>query len=608
MAAVAVLAVAPSGQAPPAFRSGVDLVRVDVSVLGREGRPVTGLTARDFVVRDNGRERPIVAFSTVEVPEADASLIAWRREVRPDVATNDLTARRLVVIVLDTATGRVEPVLAARTRAIASDIVDALGPADLAAVVFTAGAGTENFTDDRARLRRAIAGFTVMPASEASGACPSRRCVVSTLARLSAALAAVPDRRKTVFYVSTSGVGGAESASLDAVLRQASLSNVTIYAIDPGGLADMARAGASPDPAAAMRTLGARQDALRALADRTGGRALVNSNDATSLIRTWLRESSHYYVLGFEADRAAGPTGERRIAVTVNRPDVDVRARRGYFLDPRPLAAPVAIGGAQLDLREAVLAPLPLATVALGVSAAAIASPDLTAGIVTVVANVRQVVAGDLANEEIRTLVGAFDREGRAQAWRQQSLSLTLPADSDGVARYGVLSKIELPPGSYELRLALARAVDGRPGSVHTSVDVPDFARAPLSMSGLVLESTAAPVTAPLSVVEGLLPLVPTALRDFRTVDQAQVLVRIYQGGAPTPLSASLSGTVIDAGGRVVFSQTTTLTPADFAGTRAAEGVFELPLETLAPGPYLLAVEATTGRSTVRRELRFAMH
>src|SRR5574338_482469 len=49
------------------FRSDVSLVRVDVQVLDREHRPIGGLQARDFVLRDEGRVCPIRSFAREDV-------------------------------------------------------------------------------------------------------------------------------------------------------------------------------------------------------------------------------------------------------------------------------------------------------------------------------------------------------------------------------------------------------------------------------------------------------------------------------------------------------------------------------------------------------------
>src|ERR1700733_11098306 len=53
-------------QNPPSFRAGVNLVELDVSVLDKDRRPVTGLQLADFTVLDNGEARRIGAFSAVE--------------------------------------------------------------------------------------------------------------------------------------------------------------------------------------------------------------------------------------------------------------------------------------------------------------------------------------------------------------------------------------------------------------------------------------------------------------------------------------------------------------------------------------------------------------
>ena len=50
-------------QAQPVFRSGVDLVHLGVTVVGKDGQLVSGLTAEDFVIQEEGREQGIAYFS-----------------------------------------------------------------------------------------------------------------------------------------------------------------------------------------------------------------------------------------------------------------------------------------------------------------------------------------------------------------------------------------------------------------------------------------------------------------------------------------------------------------------------------------------------------------
>ena len=58
----------------PVFRSGVELVQVEVVVTGRDGRPVHGLSASDFVVLDRGKPQEIAAIEDVRHDPPDAPL------------------------------------------------------------------------------------------------------------------------------------------------------------------------------------------------------------------------------------------------------------------------------------------------------------------------------------------------------------------------------------------------------------------------------------------------------------------------------------------------------------------------------------------------------
>src|SRR4051812_37265853 len=74
----------------PSFRTSVDLVQVDVSVLDGNRRPVEGLTAADFTVREDGKPRAVTAFSAVELESRQPLVGAapWTRDIAPDLITN----------------------------------------------------------------------------------------------------------------------------------------------------------------------------------------------------------------------------------------------------------------------------------------------------------------------------------------------------------------------------------------------------------------------------------------------------------------------------------------------------------------------------------------
>lgn len=78
---------------------------------------------------------------------------------------------------------------------------------------------------------------------------------------------------------------------------------------------------------------------LLELASRTGGRAFFNRNDLETGVRRALDDSRFTYSLAYYPDHGKWKGEWRKLQVKVNRPDVTVLARSGYFAlpDPRPL-------------------------------------------------------------------------------------------------------------------------------------------------------------------------------------------------------------------------------------------------------------------------------
>ena len=68
--AVLVLGATADAQEPPRFPATTEIVRIDAVVVDKAGRPVTGLTADDFTIEENGRPRPIASFEPIVVRSA----------------------------------------------------------------------------------------------------------------------------------------------------------------------------------------------------------------------------------------------------------------------------------------------------------------------------------------------------------------------------------------------------------------------------------------------------------------------------------------------------------------------------------------------------------
>src|SRR5688572_24869226 len=139
-------AVAAQDQQAPTFRTTVDLVPVDVSVLDRTGRPVQGLEAKDFVLTVDGKPRRV----------ASAQYVASVRGAGPAPATpthyssnTSAAGGRMIMIAVDQAN-----IGAGRGRVAmesARKFVQRLSPADRVGLVTLPGAGPQiDFTANHA--------------------------------------------------------------------------------------------------------------------------------------------------------------------------------------------------------------------------------------------------------------------------------------------------------------------------------------------------------------------------------------------------------------------------------------------------------------------------
>jgi VWFA-related protein len=663
---VAVIVAGGGEQQPtpqPTFRTAVDVVQVDVSVLDKDRKPVQGLTTADFTILEDGKPRPIVAFVPVNLEEPNQALVpaAWVRDVAPDVVTNAVKPEgRLVVIMFDWSIRFEDQVLA---KKIAAAAVDQLGSNDLAAVVFAsqfANAGTpQNFTADRGRLLAAInQPFAVAahnppkgnpfhdprnknevmiddPEGYESGDCYCRICVPEAIARVSDAVRDVRGRRKTLLFIGTyvrlfeslqgpttrqgpefsrpganglpvvhPGVCGSYLKDARAKMdRATSLANLTIHTIDPVG---MENDGNSPMGGSIAGQMDRRDD-LAALADTTGGRAVMNTNAPESLVPAVFAESRSYYLLGFSPADLNAKGKFHKIDVKVNRPGVHVRTRAGYYTGETRVkeAAPNLLNPETASALEGVL---PRPDVPLGVVVAPFALTGREEAGVAVVLGVRQQVASDRSgsNQPVKVLAAAFDRHGRSVQSVEQTVGVELPSNASGDAPYEVLSRLTLKPGHYEVRVALDAGAAER-ASVYTDVDVPDFAEQRLSLSGVFVAASPAPPSTPVDVFKDLLPIVPTARREFARTSRASVFLRVYQRAKNAPQPVSVTAQIQDTAGRALMKDAATLEATQFASSHAADYRIALPLERLNPGEYLMSLEAAQGEHSARRAVRFTV-
>jgi VWFA-related protein len=595
------------------FRTGVELVYVDVSVLDGDRRPVRGLEASDFVVREDGRPRPIAAFSAVDLPDPPVEPpVGWMRDVAPDVVTNLMPREgRLLVILLDAAPEHLPG--AQRT---AQAAVDQLGPGDLAAVIFSEVGTPQNFTADKRLLREAInRPFVGLPDDDKEGqrgVCPCGVCKLNTITRVADALRDVPRRRKMLFYIGSSLPGLSKDLNCFAEVRQAreellhaaGVANLAVHTFDSSLLESLATTARRREPLDRM-ALGAalleRQGNMMMYADATGGRAIKNTNAPWEPMPDVFAESRSYYVLGITPEAVKQDGRHYEIKVDVTRRGLSVYSRRGYYSPPKPVAEPPRAKDAAPSSLVRTLAGLwPETGIPLSVTAAAFADGSSREATVAVVLRAQEPAVFKTAR--VSVLAGAYDRDGKAVDEYLQTITVTPPDWTAKQFEYEAISRLRLKPGRHEVRVAAEDAANDLRGSVYTYVDVPDFARAPLSLSGIILGARAAK---PGNVLGDLLPVAPTAQRQFASSRRITAFVRVYAAAQEQP-PVTVAARIVDISNVVRFHETANLR-AGGSAPRSADYLLDLPLPTLAAGDYLLTVEATRGEHTVSRDIRFGV-
>lgn len=280
-AAAALVCSAAAAQQRPVFRAETALVPIYATVTGPDGRLMTGLSQRDFVVEEDGRMRPIEVFSTDPGPVTGLAL--W--DVSPDMRRDQ-----------------------ERTRASARALVQALWPTDRIRIgTFSSQefAVSPLLTGDKAVLRRII-DEEIWFSTDYSALWASIEAGINRLAS---------DSGRRVLLTLTAGRSSSDSRSHDDVVRAMHRADIQVYAVG------LEQSGLS--------------DSMRALAEESGGGHVVIGESA-DLDRTWagiLYELHHQYLIGFIP--ASSDDGRHDLRVTSAVPGARVRARRAHVRGSR---------------------------------------------------------------------------------------------------------------------------------------------------------------------------------------------------------------------------------------------------------------------------------
>ena len=177
-----------------------------------------------------------------------------------------------------------------------------------------------------------------------------------------------------------------------------------------------------------------------------------------------------------------------------------------------------------------------------------------------------------------------------------------------------MLNRMDLPPGKYQVRVAAQDASAGTVGAVQYDLDVPDFQKAPFSLSGVVLTSGAGstlPTARPDEQLKAVMPGPPIARRVFPQNDEVTLFAEVYDNEGKEPHKVDITATVTADEGKVMYKTDETRDSSDLGGARGGYGyTAKVPMKDLAPGRYVLKVEAKSrlGKTpAVSREVEFTV-
>jgi VWFA-related protein len=632
------------GQAP-VFRAGVNAVRVDIIVTDRQGNAVTDLSAADFDVLEDGKPQTIDLFRLINsngTPAPGADPPRQIRSMYDEEAEASRDDVRLFVIFLDDYHVRIESGMRVRD-ALVQFLRTQLGPLDMVAIMFplTPVSGL-SFTRDREALVTAVRAFegrkynyAPRNAFEAEYAHYPTQVVetlrnqvtLSALEGLPVRLGSLREGRKAIILVSEGFVGllpgqttaamagmpgapnpAADSRTEDRARFQASIdiqqrlkevtdtanrNNTAIYALDPRGLAasegfDLGLRLNAPEQAGTLRES---LDTLQVLAANTDGRAIINRNDLDAGLKQVVRDTSSYYLVGYNSSLTTPDGKFHRIDVKIKRPGVQVRARKGYWAPTAEEAAKAA----------APPKPRPPAAVERALSAVEGSAPrDSVAAIwigsergqegktrVTFVWETLPPIPGEKRPEPARVSVVASGSGGETYFGGRVPADAPAGAVPGGAASSSGLRvpsrvSFDVRPGKLQLRTSIENAAGQVIEAVQQEFAIPDFSAPKVALSTPIL--LCARTARDLQALTRDPDPTPSALRQFRRTDRLLIRFSAY---APRASAPAVTARLLNRVGQKMSDLV--VKPPGQAGEFYQ---VDLPLAGLSPGEYVIEVKA----------------
>jgi VWFA-related protein len=554
------------------IRINVNLVQVDAVVTDAKGQPISNLTADDFEILQDGKRQKITNFSFIKTGQgavAPPKVAAVRNAPPPPPAKlKPEDVRRTVALVVDDLGLSFESI--ARIRSSLKKFVDQeMQPGDLVAIIRTgAGMGAlQQFTGDKRMLyaaidrvkynalgRVGISSFAPLGAgpdmgSEEANAANARfneeRNSIFTVGTLGAiryvvnGLRELPGRKEVILFsenIKLWGTEGMDQRVLDNIRHLTDAANrasVVIYSIDPRGLQYFGLTAAdnagrmNPRQIAEVSMQRSQevfnsQDGLVFLAEETGGLFLHDNNDIDGQLRSVIRDSEGYYLIGYHPDASTfdqknGQPKFHRVTVRVTRAGLQARSRKSFFGTSDREVMPVA-HTRQAEIAHALASPFGASGIHVRLTPLFTNSAKTGSYLSTMLfIDGKDLTFTDGADADgwhkavIDVVAITFGDNG--QPIDNSDKTFTIRAKDEtyqSAVRDGLLYAVSHPvqkPGAYQMRVVVRDATSGQVGSASQFIEVPDVSKGRLTLSSIILReqdpATAEALAHPGDHVEG---------------------------------------------------------------------------------------------------------
>ncbi len=639
-----------------------DIVLTNVVVRDKKtGEVVKGLKAADFTIMENGKPQKIGSFDYQNVDEAavlhETTTVTGKATIADllnrnlAAAPGELRDHRLMVMFFDLSSMQPEDI--DRAVEAAKDYVNKkMQPADLVALVSldTALSMDQDFTANKASLLKGLgkyngtegtglanggngvsdgtadnaSSFTADDSEYNSLNTDRELYAIRTIAK---SLERVDQRKSLLYFSGGLTRNGIENqASMRAATNEAVRANMAIYSVDSRGLEALSplgdastgslRGNAAYSGAATQSRLDSNfssQEVLGTLSADTGGKAFFDSNDFAPVFQQVQHDTEAYYILGFRSTNTARDGSYRHLTVKLNRSDVRMDYRPGYY-------APADFQHSktedrELQLTEQLRSDLPATDVAVYLQALYFRVEDnrffVPVSLIIPGSQIPFLKNGDRDKANIDIVGQVKNGEGIAVGNIRDTVKLALD-QTQQVQRKNIQysTGFTLAPGRYHLKFVVRENQTGRMGSFETDLQVPDMKKSPLKLSSIVLSSQRTPntekkVTNPL-VRDGV-EWIPNVPHVFRQDQHLYFLYEVYdparQKSAPAQsaspgLTRRASGPVrvltsiefLSGGVKVYETPLVEATVMSNPERGAVAFQFDVPLTQLKPGTYVCQV------------------